>query len=42
MITDMAVIITASTSFGILLEWFIGAIRHRNEHYEHNPKGLSP
>lgn len=41
MITDMlgaAVIIAASTGFGILLEWFIAAIRHRNEHYEHNPK----
>jgi hypothetical protein len=38
MITDATVIITASTCFGVLLEWFINAIRHRNEHYERNPQ----
>jgi hypothetical protein len=33
------VIIAGSVGFGILLEWLIAAIRHRNEHYERNSGG---
>ena len=43
MITDLfwaIVIIAGSVGFGLVLEWFILAYRHRNEHYEENyPRG---